>query len=165
MNVYGQNFEILKFSAAPEKNFKSIFKFGGEIRRLWVRPLWFSALQLYWCFPIYGSLPWLLHTATFLHPITVHAQVHTRRCYWHQHCDHSAAIIWLLLEVLEMSFTYACTVVHGNNQYFMGPVVKKGTNYNHGQQFGMGSALIFDVYDYYSIVTWCVHTLMTKYTW
>ena len=27
--TYGQNFEILKFSAAPETHFKSIFKFGG----------------------------------------------------------------------------------------------------------------------------------------
>jgi len=28
--TYGQNFEILKFSAAPETHFKSIFKFGGD---------------------------------------------------------------------------------------------------------------------------------------
>ena len=28
--TYGQNFEICKFSAAPETHFKSIFKFGGD---------------------------------------------------------------------------------------------------------------------------------------
>ena len=28
--TYGQNFEILKFSAAPETHFKSIFKFGRD---------------------------------------------------------------------------------------------------------------------------------------
>ena len=28
--MYGQNFEILKFSAVPETHFKSIFKFGVE---------------------------------------------------------------------------------------------------------------------------------------
>jgi len=28
--TYGQNFEIRKFSAAPETHFKSIFKFGGD---------------------------------------------------------------------------------------------------------------------------------------
>ena len=28
--TYGQNFEILKFPAAPETHFKSILKFGGD---------------------------------------------------------------------------------------------------------------------------------------
>ena len=28
--TYGQNFEIRKFSAAPETHFKSIFKLGGD---------------------------------------------------------------------------------------------------------------------------------------
>jgi len=30
VGTYGQNFEILKFPAAPETHFKSIFKFGWD---------------------------------------------------------------------------------------------------------------------------------------
>jgi len=30
LRVYALNFEILKFSAAPETHFKSILKFGGS---------------------------------------------------------------------------------------------------------------------------------------
>ena len=39
--VYGLNFEILKFSAAPETLFQSILMLGGQIQHLWVRPLCF----------------------------------------------------------------------------------------------------------------------------
>ena len=39
-------FEILTFSAAPETHFESIPMLGGLTQHLWVRPLWFSTLQL-----------------------------------------------------------------------------------------------------------------------
>ena len=40
-------FEILTFSAAPETHFESIPMLGGGLtQHLWVRPLWFSTLQL-----------------------------------------------------------------------------------------------------------------------
>jgi len=34
--TYGQIFEILKFSAAPEKHFKSIVNFGGGTNPMFV---------------------------------------------------------------------------------------------------------------------------------
>ena len=39
--VYALNFEILKFSAAPETHLRVFSCLGGQIQHLWVRPLCF----------------------------------------------------------------------------------------------------------------------------